>query len=191
MSGPIEIASNERGVVRLFAIDLEEREIEAFAGQVFGAKNGTHDWPLRDALGATYLDHEYVEVVRMKDIASIGLSGYLTEGIGLPAEALAEDKERLDDMTGHVLIVLSRAFDGVAQTLTPKAPLRAVATYQDPGVTPSYDPIHADAAKGHLETADSSPDVGSGRRGSAAPIALLALGLAAIIILALTFGGFG
>ena len=125
MSGPIEITSNERGVVRLFAVDLEERDIEGFAGQVFGAGNGTHEWPLRDALGATYLDHEYVEVVRMKDVASIGLSGYLTEGIGLPAEVLVDDKERLDALTGHVLIVLSRAFDGVAQTLTPKRWRRA------------------------------------------------------------------
>ncbi len=185
----IEITSSEAGVVRLFAIDLEEREIEAFSGQVFGSGNGTHVWPLRDALGATFLDHEYIEVVRLKDVASIGLSGYLVDGIGLPAETIASDKERLDALTGHVLIVLSRAFDGVAQTLTPKAPLRAIATYEEPGVKPTYDPIHADAAKGQLEPGPAGPSTGGGRRASAGPIMLAALVLAAVVVLMLSFGG--
>ncbi len=175
--------------MRLFAIDLEEREIEMFTGQSYGPGDDDYRWPLKDALGATYLDHDFIEVIRLKDLAAIGFSGYLTSGIGLPEEVIENDKDMLDGLGGHVLLVLSQAFDGVAQTLSPKPPLRAIATYEEPQARPSYDPIHADAAKGHVDHADEGNAEAPGRRVMAWPIMLAALVLAAVVVLALSFGG--
>ena len=188
MTGSIEITSNEIGVVRIFAIDLPEADVPGLTEQVYGPGDDDYRWPLKDALGATYLDHDFVEVIRLKDLAGVGLSGYLTEGIGLPAALLEGDRAKLDGLQGHILIVLSQAFDGVAQTLTPKPPLKLIETYREPTAAPSYDPIHAEAAKGRIESGADKSAPSTGRQAAAGPIALAAVVLAALVVLWLTVG---
>ncbi len=151
-----EVAAQEAGVVRLFRIDLPAAEIDAFMANdragydADGAGAEAPSWPLREALGAEYLDEGFVEVVAVKDIAGLGLAGYLAEGMGIPEEDLAADRAMLDALEGHVLVVGSPAFGGLAQALDPQAPLEPVGLYREAPVRPVIGRIESAAAKGRL-----------------------------------------
>lgn len=152
----LEVPPHETGVVRLFAVELPEAEVAGFAGKDWSGFDAADEaaeappWPLRDALGAEYLDEDFVEVFPARDVAALGLSGYLTEGMGLPEEEIAPDRERIDAVEGHVLVVGSAAFGGFAQSLDPQPPLRHIGTYRETPVHPVIGEIEAEAAKGRL-----------------------------------------
>lgn len=129
MSETMEIKSSEIGVVRVFAVDIPADQIAAF-----NSRNGT--WPLRDALGAGALDPAHVEVFDASDLAGVGLAGYLEEGHAIPEDQIAPMRERLDGQTGTLMVITSRAFEGAAQTLSPRAPLRLIGTFSEP-----HDPV--------------------------------------------------
>lgn len=139
----MQVKSGERGLVRLFAVDLPSEEIPSFSSR---SKPG--NWPLRDALGAMHLDEAFVECFDVADLEELGLVGYMSEGLGLPEAELQQDAARLSGLKGYVLIVLSAAFDSTAQTLTPRAPLRWIGTYAEETAPVSFDPLPSDAAKG-------------------------------------------
>lgn len=124
MSERIEIKANETGIVRVFAVDIPRDGIAAFT-----ARNGR--WPLREALGAETLDPEHVEVFDAADLAGVGLPGYLIDGHAVPEDQIAPLRGRLDALDGTLMVVTSRAFGGTAQVLTPRAPVRLVATLSE------------------------------------------------------------
>jgi len=176
MSDRIEIKASEQGVVRLFDVDLSPDEAKAFNRQ-----NGA--WPLRDALGAETLEPNHVEVFQVDDLAELGLSGYLEEGLGIAPGEVEEHRGTITALKGTVMIVTSRAFGGTAQTLRPRAPLRLAATFSEDRGPVRFDPLPSETAKGEIgRTARKQPSEAS-VSGRVAMVALLVLfALVAVVI---------
>ena len=145
MSDTLEIRPGEHGIVRLFAVDLPAEEIAGFAEPDLGADDTP--WPLKEALGASYLDSDFVDLFPVGDLAGVGLGGYLTEGLGVAEDDVRPDRARLDAVTGHVLVISSAAFGDEAQTLKPKAPLRWIGTYTEERARVSLDPLPSNSAE--------------------------------------------
>ena len=153
MSERFEISAGERGVVRLFAVDLPPEQIEAFAEPDYEANADDPPWPLKDALGAEHLDADFIELFPIGDLKGVGLPGYMTEGLGIAEKDVKADRARLEAMGGHVLIVLSAAFGGVEQTIKPRAPLRWIGTYVEESAPVQFRPLPSESATGEVNTA--------------------------------------
>lgn len=138
----MQVSSSEHGLVRLFAVDLPPEEMDTFReARVDG-------WPLLDALGATTLDLDHVELFDVADLEELGLSGYMVDGLGIAPKDVDEDAARLCNVTGWVLMLRSAAFDGVAQDLSPRAPLKWIGTYAEEGAPVRFTPLPDASAKG-------------------------------------------
>ena len=143
MSTKMHIKSSERGVIRVFHIDLPREAIERFTTQA-----GTGEWPLQYALGAKSLRNAFVEVVDLRDLGEMSLSNYLAQAhdvSGKDFEALAH---QLDALKGHVLVLASQAFNNTEQDLTIAPPLRWIGTFNEPKAANAGAPIQSDAAVG-------------------------------------------
>lgn len=134
MSDQIAITATEAGVVRLFAVDLDPADLEAFH-----RRNGR--WPLQEALGADLLDPGHVDLIRIGDLEGVGLRGYLEQGMGVSRAELDSAGAVLDGLSGAVLVVGSRAFGGQAQHLTVRAPLRYLASLHEETPPVRFDPL--------------------------------------------------
>ncbi|WP_424985153.1 hypothetical protein [Microbulbifer sp. S227A] len=121
MSELITVSAQETGVLRLFALDMPREQVR------FLDEPGALD----DVLGVSGLDTDHVEIFPVGDLDELGLRGYLAEGHAIPKDQLDAS---LADVTGHVLLLHSRAFGGKAITLTPDAALRPLGVYS---VTPT------------------------------------------------------
>lgn len=141
MTSTIEIKPTERGVVRVFAVDLDGDDLKAFT-----RRNGS--WGVQEALGADTLNPDHVEVFPVSDLTGLGLSGYLEDGQGVSADDLRDMRVRLDALKGTVMVLPSSAFSGTAQTLTLRAPLRLIATFNEERPDMSFAPLSSEAATG-------------------------------------------
>ena len=75
------VKANERGMVRVFALSMTDAEAQILkTNEQDGDDNPT---PQEQALGAAALDAGYVEVFPIKDLADLGLAGYLETGNGI------------------------------------------------------------------------------------------------------------
>lgn len=120
MSQVIQIAAGERRVVRVFQLDLPTEQIRFLRNEPAA---------IADLLGTDALNFAHVDLIRIAELDELGLSGYLIDGCDVTEAEIASDKARLDTLGGHVLILLSRAFDGQARSLTPKVGMSLIATY--------------------------------------------------------------
>ncbi len=166
MSDTITIRSTEHGVVRVFAVDLAAEQLTGFNRQ-----NGT--WPLQEALGAEVLEADHVDLFAVSDLDELGLTGYLEQGYGMDPEDLADMRVRLNALSGHVLIVTSRAFAGQAQTLKPRAPLRLIASFHENAAPVVFEPLPSKAARG--TTGGKAAPSDAAMSGRIASLALLVL----------------
>ena len=173
MTDRIHVKASEHGVVRVFDVDLPAEQVKAF-----NRRNGT--WPLQDALGADTLDPDHVDLIAVEDLDELGLSGYLAEGLGISADDLRDMRGPLDALSGHVLIVTSRAFAGQDQTLSPRAPLHLVATFTEDRPPVSFDPLPSQAARGTTGGKPAPSD--AAMSGRVASIALLVLFLLVALV---------
>ncbi|SHH28204.1 hypothetical protein [Cognatishimia maritima] len=148
MAEQMSVSSQEHGLVRVFAVDLPAEDIAAFKERTLSGDQ--ERWPLRSALGATYLDEDFIELFDVADLEELGLSGYMAQGLGIAADEITEARRQLDTVEGYVLIVLSKAFDGVKQTLTPRRPLRWIGTFKEEGAGVQFKPLQSEAAKGSV-----------------------------------------
>lgn len=137
MSDPFTIRSGERGLVRLFALNMPPGQVR-FLQDSGGAG---------DVLGLADLNPEFVEVFPVTDLQGLGLAGYLIEGCGIPAEQIAPDRAVIDGLQGHVMIVLSRAFDDAAATLVPIPGVDLIGCYSEPATDWTGGPLSAESAK--------------------------------------------
>lgn len=169
MSDTIQIPAEEHGVIRLFRVQLPPEEIAEFAGL---AGEGP---ALAAALGVDRLDPEYVEVFPVSDLTGLGLVGYLTEGLGVAPEDLAQDRAMIDAVDGHVLVLSSGAFEGRAETLRPRAPLRWVGIWREAGQAVEFTPLPAGGAQGAVHTAPVKTPSNNAILGRVAMMALLVL----------------
>ncbi len=181
MTDRIDIRESETGVVRVFDVDLDRAEAEAF-----NRRNGS--WPLKDALGAEHLDPHYLDLMQIEDLEGFGLGQYLEQGMGVSSHDVEDAHVLLEGLKGSVLVVGSGAFGGRAQVLRPRAPLRLVATFNEDRAPVQFDPLPSAGAQ---VPAAPEPPAGEGRKkpsdaamsGRVAMIALLVLfALTAVVV---------
>lgn len=149
MTDKMQIKANEHGLIRLFAVDIPPEDPPAFNAQ------SAIGWPLQNALGAAQLNADFVECFDVSDLEELGLAGYMAQGLGIAEQDIAEARVQIDAIKGPVVIVLSKAFDGIAQDLSPKAPLKWIGTFQEDSPEVQFKPIASAAAKGSLS--DTAP----------------------------------
>lgn len=177
----MQVSATERGLVRLFAVDLPGEEIENFRTPKINSDGELAEWPLDDALGFSFLDEDFIELFPVSDLEDLGLTGYMVEGLGIAQKDVDEDAARLTAQKGWVLVVLSAAFGGVAQTLTPKSPLRWLGTYREEGAPVHFEPLPDESAKGQAPTQTETPPAAFNPHLSLL-LALLALPVVALIL---------
>lgn len=172
----MHIKSSERGVVRVFHIDLPREAVPRFTTQA-----GTGEWPVQYALGAKSLRDTFVEVIDIRDLGDMPLSEYLAKAHDLSGRDFEALRPQLDALRGHVLVLPSQAFDQTEQDLTVSNPLRWIATFNEPKATPRGAPIRSDAAKGIAggQSADTPPGGGSAFWPVVIGLALLVIGVIA------------
>ncbi len=171
MSEQLHISSHEHGIVRLFAIDLPDHAVAGFAepDEVTGA------WSLLKALGAEKVDSEYLEIFPVSNLTGLGLSSYMTEGLGIAEAEIAPDKPQLDALKGHVLIVRSRAFSGHEQTVSPQEPLRWIGTWAEEAAPVEFEQLPSGDAEGTVNTQTRRRPSDAAMSGRVATITLLVL----------------
>jgi hypothetical protein len=176
MTETIAIPPDERGTVRLFALDLPPEEARAFVADP-GA--------VARALGAPDLDPSRIDVFPVSRIAALGLPAYLAEGHGIPPEALAPDAARLAALDGHVAVIAAGAFGPKARTLSVAPPLRLVGHWQEDAAPVAFGSLPSRGAEGTLGAPappPPAPRAGGGKRWLLA-ILILVLAILGFIIL--------
>ena len=184
MTDRIAIAPHEKGVLRLFAIDLPPGEARAYLRDFDEAGPDA----LATALGVPALNPDYVEVFAADDIAELGLSSYLVEGYGISDPDLTEQAAALDMMEGYFAVIVSAAFQGEAHDLAVGAPLRLVATYREPLGVPAMAPISSASATGTLA---GGPATATARRKIPTLAILVAVALVLLVVALVFLSGGG
>lgn len=137
MTDILTATPGERRVVRLFRLDLPAEHIR-FLQQEPGA--------LADAIGVPALDPGHVEILKVADLEQLGLVTYLTEGAGVPETEIAADRTMLETLSGHVLVLFSRALQGWSGTLTPREGIVPAAAYGQPATDWTASPVTTPSA---------------------------------------------
>jgi hypothetical protein len=173
-SSDITVAAGERRVVRVFALDLPAAQL-AFLREEPNA--------IADMLGGGPLDPDHVDLIRLRDLDDLGLAGYLSEGCDVDAADLAAQRDRIEALTGHVLVVLSRAFSGEARMLQPKPGVTLAARFGQRETDWSANaPLTSDSAKPHSAPRPAPRKArADARRIGAAIFAVFMVAIAAIL----------
>lgn len=153
----MHIKSSERGVIRVFHIDLPREAVERFTTQA-----GTGEWPLQYALGAKSLRQAFVEVIDLRDLGEMPLSQYLINAHDVSGPDFDATRTRLDALTGFVLVLPSQAFDRTEQELTISSPLRWIGTFNEPRPTTQSAPVRSASAQGSTSGASAAEPRQSG-----------------------------
>lgn len=170
MSTRIDISTTERGVTRVFAVNLPWQDAQASTP---GALLNIPDLPENAA-----------QLFPVSDLADLGLTGYLIDGMGLPPAQIMADKAKLSALEGHVLVLNTNALQGRAITLMPNADLTLIGTYVDTPPAPDFTPLTSKSATGAL-AGPSGP--AAPRKGVSAWL-IAALALVAVLILMILLG---
>ncbi|MEM6576857.1 MAG: aspartate carbamoyltransferase catalytic subunit [Pseudomonadota bacterium] len=169
MSDTFDIRAGERGVVRLFRIDLPEEAVARFSDN----DTLTGRWPLKEALGVEDINERFVDIFAIRDLDDMGLTGYMTEGLGVSEDEIAPHLERLNALDGHVVVVLSGAFKGLAVTLLPRAPLRWVGTFFEDRPAVKFEKLPSDGSE--PKPAEKKAPSNAAMSGRVATLALLVI----------------
>jgi hypothetical protein len=113
-----QVTTSEAEVIRVYSVALPEDETIT-----------TKD--VAEALGVADLDDEYVDIFPVAALDEYGLKGYMTEGLGIPADALTDYAEAIAAAKGTIVVVLSKAFQGRAETLKNGHPLRLIGAFTE------------------------------------------------------------
>ena len=179
------IEAMETGHVRLYTIDTAQADGAALRAAV--ACDPDDAAPrIAAALGVASVDPHWVTLVPMADVRAIGLATYLRAGHDIPDDQLATKSTVLARAAGHLLLVLSPAFQGRAESVAPApwlVPLAHFTRRRDPTPTPQPRPERTPVAP----TPD--PVAAPARRGLP-PLAIgSVLVLAALVVLGLMLLG--
>ncbi len=121
MTDPLVVAAGDHAVLRLFSLDMRPEEARFLREPGAAAQ----------ILGVSGLDPDQVEIFPLTDLQDLGLVGYLTEGCGLSRDQL--DIAKLDALTGWVMLLRSKAFDGQSMQLRPNPNVLLVGVYTEDG----------------------------------------------------------
>ncbi|OED46246.1 hypothetical protein AB838_19725 [Rhodobacteraceae bacterium (ex Bugula neritina AB1)] len=177
MEGVIHIPAGERGVIRLFALDMRPEQA------AFLKEPGA----LAQVLGIAALDMDQVEIFPVSDLEDIGLVGYLSEGCGVPRAQVEQDRELLQGLEGYVLLIRSRAFDDVETRLTPADQIMLQGTYGERQTNWNAAPASAESAKPYSAPKLSPRQARAQARRIGATLFALVMALIALAVWALVF----
>jgi len=126
---PLEVSASEHKVYRLFAIDLAKHHLPAFTRPKRNSM-GDDDYPLRDALGLTYLDEQHVQILTLADLGDMKLTDYMQDGLAIAGVDLEDHAARLNALEGHLAVIASAAFEGPCD-IAPKPPVSLVGAFAE------------------------------------------------------------
>lgn len=101
MAEVLSIPKGEWGVLRVFAVDPHRADLSTWVRDL----DAPMDVELAHVLGQNDIPPQSVELLRLSDVAALGLRDFLIEGHDVRPEALDERFSWLDQLTGYVLIV--------------------------------------------------------------------------------------
>lgn len=178
MQGVIEIPAEERGVIRVFNLDMAPEQAR------FLREPGA----LAQVLGIDEIDLDHVEIFPVSDLEELGLAGYLTQGCGIAETEITPDRERLAALQGHVLLLRSRAFGGAARRLTLSSQITHVASYGERPISWSAPPQPApESSKLYTGARPSPRDTRAAARRIGASLFTVVMLLIALTLYVLVF----
>ena len=170
MSTVLDIPAQEAHVVRVFSV-VEETDALL------------EDAAVLEALGAEgKLRLEDIEVFDLTDLQDMPLSEYLTEGHGIAEADLKDMRGQLDGLTGRVLILPSRAFQGQAMTLRVGGALRLLGRFEEDVSPVSFDPLPAGGAHGTVSGQRAPAQAPRGMRRAGLALVALLIGAAVLVL---------
>ncbi|WP_163848957.1 hypothetical protein [Pseudooceanicola aestuarii] len=143
--------------------------------------NGRASATVAEVLGLSDLTPDAVEVVHPADLAGLGLSGYLTDGLGLQEDAVARDRARLDALSAPVVLLQGSAAGTRDLTLDPPRTLQFIGRYPAARGNSTMEPLVSDSARDRLATTPAPPAPAPRRRGWTAAVVLGTAVLLAIL----------
>ncbi len=154
MSERIEISPGGGSDIHIFGLDMDGDRARSFVARPI-TENGA-GWPLKVALGAVSLNPVHVEHFPVSDLEGVGLATYLGDGLGIDAAEIAANRDRIDAITGDVIILRPAAFDGVEQTLTVVPPLTHVASLPTTQASETMERLRSASAAGGLTVGNAA-----------------------------------
>ncbi|OZB17046.1 MAG: hypothetical protein B7X55_06930 [Rhodobacterales bacterium 34-62-10] len=149
MTTTLTVPADEHRTIRVLAVNLPEAQVAAMLRDAPPAAPG--ELPEIPAAAALLnwpaLDTRHTALFAVRDLTGVGLTGYLTEGLGLEDAQIAPDRSRLAALDGYVLILLSRAFGGQAVTLDIPPALTLIGTYREKSAPVLFEPLPAGGAQ--------------------------------------------
>ena len=144
----LAIPKGEQGRIRVFALSMTAKEAKALAanGSTVPETDGGRSYQ-EDVLGTEGIDHEFVQVFAVKDLEGVGLADFLVEGHGAEPQDIKTDKTKLGALGGWVMVVLSKAFRGIARDLDLDPRLTLIGVYPQEGVDWSPAPVTSASAE--------------------------------------------
>ena len=137
MDTVVHIPKGERGMIRVFGLDMRPEQ----------ARFLREPAALPQVLGIEDINLDQVEIFPISDLEDLGLVGYLTEGCGIPTDQLTNDRDLLTGLSGHVMLIRSRAFGGEETRLTPAVQITFIGAYGEDQTQWTGAPIKTDSAK--------------------------------------------
>ncbi len=156
------IAPHERGVIRLFSLDMRPEEAK------FLREPGAVD----QVLGVEGLDPEQIDIFPVSDLEDLGLYGYLSEGCGVSEDQL--DRTKLEAIEGWVMVLRSAALGGRSATLSLDPRLHLIGLFTEEATNWSGGTIETESAK-PFSAPQSPPVYNKPSRIGSAVIAILIL----------------
>lgn len=175
-----QVSKDEHGVVRLYQVALHEVDAQALTAA-----------DVQQALNVVFLDSDFIEIFNVRDLQDIGLRGYMETGLGIASRDIDPFAERIVDVDGWVVVVLSQAFGGFGVTLSPKHPLRPIGAFVEEGATSPL--IDLDAETAHPKAVSTPEPAPTKKRSDAAMSGMIAtivlVVLAALVWVMISVGG--
>ena len=159
----LTIPADDYGQIRVFATDAD-LPVDVIEKKPCGL----------EYLFEADLNPDFIDIVRIKDLGDMTLSAYIAEGYDMASDLV--DKASVNGITGHAILVLSRASGGIETTLTLADGLRHVSTYSSTAKIVAPEPLKSYAAAGTLDPNPTKPPKSNARMsGMVAMYALLAM----------------
>ncbi|WP_333711949.1 hypothetical protein [Yoonia sp.] len=156
----IRIPQTDHGQIRVFATDMTLPQ-EVLRKTPKGML----------ALFGAPLNPDFVDIVRIDDLMGMSLTRYIHEGYDMAPDPV--DAARVDQITGHAVLVLSRATGGTETRLAPGFGLKHITTYAPgPDVT-LPEALSSESARGTIPAAQAKPAKSNARIGGMVAMAAL------------------
>lgn len=122
---------DEFRAIWVYGMNLSAEDWGALLAETDDPETGTVKRPLRDALGLTSLDSDFIDFLVTDELEAVSLSKLLVEAHGMDAQSVEPDAALLDRLRGQVLLVHSGALNGKSPSVEPKPPLKFIGRYSE------------------------------------------------------------